>query len=133
MALASLFAGLAFNNTKTAACHSISYPMTYNYNVPHGLAVSITIKEVIKFNNQVVPNKVAQIVEEFGSPSLEAFVEEMPGLMQSIGLPVKLSDLKLKKEDVELLVDQSVNPDRMKNNPAQLSRQDIHTILTNIY
>lgn len=133
MALASLFAGLAFNNTKTAACHSISYPMTFNFDVPHGLAVSITIKEVIKYNNKVVPEKVAQIVEEFGSPSLDAFIQELPALMQSIGLPTRLRDLKLQERDLRLLVEQSVNPDRMKNNPADLSRQDIETILKNIF
>ena len=49
MAMASLFAGLAFNNTKTAACHSISYPMTFNYNIPHGLAVSITIHDCVLY------------------------------------------------------------------------------------
>ena len=41
--------------------------------------------------------------------------------------------LDLDKKDVDLLIDQSVNPERMKNNPFALSRQDIEDILMNIY
>lgn len=133
MSLASLFAGLAFNNTKTAACHSISYPMTIHFDIPHGLAVSITLKEVIKFNNQAVPQKVQQIVEAFDSKSLDSFFEDMPKLMQDIGLPVFLRDLDLKETDLEIIIQESVNPDRMKNNPVELSHKDVRQILTNIY
>ena len=133
MAMASLFAGLAFNNTKTGACHSISYPMTFHYGVPHGLAVSITIKEVIQYNNRAVPEKVDQITEEFGSISLNDFVDEFPALMKSVGLPTTLRELNLKESDIEFLVERSVNPERMKNNPYELTRLDIQTILENIY
>jgi len=132
MSLASLFAGLAFNNTKTAACHSLSYPMTFHFGIPHGLAVSITLKEVIKYNNRVVPEKVRQIVGEFGASSIENFQKILSELMVSIGLPIKLRDLKLKEEDLDLLVTDSVNPERMKNNPVILNKTDIRTILTNI-
>ena len=133
MAMASLFAGLAFNNTKTAACHSISYPMTFHFGIPHGLAVSITLKEVIQYNNKVVPDKVDQIIEEFGSDSLEDFMNNLSALMRSIDLPTTLRELNLKESDIKFLVDQSVNPERMKNNPYELAREDIETILKNIY
>lgn len=36
MARGSMLAGLAFSNTKTTACHSISYPLTMHYGIPHG-------------------------------------------------------------------------------------------------
>ncbi|WP_079490844.1 iron-containing alcohol dehydrogenase [Maledivibacter halophilus] len=45
-----LYAGLAFSNTKTTACHSISYPLTMKYNIPHKIAVSMTLGEVMKLN-----------------------------------------------------------------------------------
>jgi len=133
MVLASLLAGLAFNNTKTAACHSLSYPMTLNFGIPHGLAVSITIKEVIKYNNRALPGKVMQIVEEFGCSSVEEFSESLSKLMVSLGLPVRLRDLGLEEKDIELLLDEGVNPDRMGNNPANLSPEDIRSILTNSF
>lgn len=47
MAKAALFAGLAFSNTKTAICHSISYPITLRHGVPHGIACSFTLPMVL--------------------------------------------------------------------------------------
>ncbi|MFT5114111.1 MAG: phosphonate metabolism-associated iron-containing alcohol dehydrogenase [Parasphingorhabdus sp.] len=47
VARASLFAGLAFSNTKTALAHSVSYPITLKYNVPHGLACSFSLPMVL--------------------------------------------------------------------------------------
>ena len=131
MALASLFAGLAFNNTKTAACHSLSYPMTMLFNIPHGLAVSITIKEVIKENYRASPEKVQQIIEEFGASSVDEFNEILVDLMKSIGLPVRLRDLSLNEENIDQIIEAGINPDRMKNNPADLSKVDIRKILMN--
>ena len=40
---------------------------------------------------------------------------------------------KLNENDVELLSSQSIHSDRLKNNSAALSKDEIQTILTNIY
>ena len=45
---ASMFAGLAFSNTKTAISHSISYPITLKYKIPHGIACSFTLPIILK-------------------------------------------------------------------------------------
>ena len=43
MAMAALLAGLAFSNTRTALAHSLSYPITLQYDLPHGLACSFSL------------------------------------------------------------------------------------------
>lgn len=43
IALASVYAGLAFSNTQTALAHAISYPITMRFGTPHGLACSFSI------------------------------------------------------------------------------------------
>lgn len=45
---ASMYAGLAFSNTKTAISHSISYPITLKYKIPHGIACSFTLPIILK-------------------------------------------------------------------------------------
>ncbi len=50
MAEASLMAGLAISHTRTALCHSISYPITAYYGVPHGLACAFTMPAVLRHN-----------------------------------------------------------------------------------
>lgn len=48
MQQASFLAGFAISQTKTAIAHAISYPLTSYYSVPHGLACSFTLKNIIK-------------------------------------------------------------------------------------
>ena len=43
LALACMHAALSFSNTQTALAHAISYPITMQCNVPHGLACSFTL------------------------------------------------------------------------------------------
>jgi alcohol dehydrogenase len=49
---ASLLSGLAISQSRTALAHSISYPLTVRYGVPHGLACSFTLPALIKWVQQ---------------------------------------------------------------------------------
>lgn len=46
--VASLYAGLAISQNRTAIAHSISYPLTARYGVPHGLACSFTLAALLE-------------------------------------------------------------------------------------
>jgi alcohol dehydrogenase len=46
MQRASLLAGLAISQNRTAIAHAISYPFTLRFGVPHGLACSFTLQAV---------------------------------------------------------------------------------------
>ena len=48
MAMAALLAGLAFSNTRTALAHSLSYPITLRYGLPHGLACSFSLPMLLR-------------------------------------------------------------------------------------
>ena len=47
LARGATHAGLAFSNTQTALAHNISYPLTLRHGVPHGLACSFCLPEVM--------------------------------------------------------------------------------------
>ncbi len=48
MARAALLAGLAFSNTRTALAHSLSYPITLRYGLPHGIACSFSLPMLLR-------------------------------------------------------------------------------------
>ncbi len=48
--VASVLAGLAISQTRTAIAHSISYPLTSHFGVPHGLACSFTLNKILEGN-----------------------------------------------------------------------------------
>jgi alcohol dehydrogenase len=62
MQQASLLAGLAISQTKTAIAHSISYPLTSHYGVPHGLACSFTLANIITFYLTKNPNSSFKVI-----------------------------------------------------------------------
>ena len=47
LARGAMGAGLAFSNTQTALAHNISYPITLAHDVPHGIACSFCLPEVM--------------------------------------------------------------------------------------
>ncbi len=60
MILASNFAGKAINITRTSIAHSISYPLTAKYGIPHGLACSFTIPRIFKYvkNDEIIKKNI---------------------------------------------------------------------------
>jgi len=54
MQQASMLAGMAISQTRTAIAHSISYPLTSHFGVPHGLACSFTLRELLKNNLDLI-------------------------------------------------------------------------------
>ena len=59
--------------------------------------------------------------------------DKITNLMENIGLATRLSKLNLKKEDINLIIEKGFNPARVKNNPRQLSEDNLRGILNSIY
>lgn len=73
MQTASMISGLAMGTTQTALAHSISYPFTALFDMPHGLACSFTLAEVARFNGATEPERLAPIAAGMGCR-----IEELP-------------------------------------------------------
>ena len=95
MLFASNFAGRAINIAMTTAAHAVSYPFTSYFNVPHGLAVALTLPYFIEFNYDVSPdtlndkrgvefvrNKMDELVEIIGVDTVSQAKEKMCLLME---------------------------------------------------
>jgi phosphonate metabolism-associated iron-containing alcohol dehydrogenase len=75
MAEASLLAGLAISHTRTALCHSMSYPITAHFGVSHGLACAFTMPSVLRHNLQAEDGRFAQAALALtGSKDLDGLV-----------------------------------------------------------
>jgi len=62
MQAASLMAGMAISQTRTAIAHSMSYPLTARLGIPHGLACSFTLPVLLRVNLQ----RMAETVHDAG-------------------------------------------------------------------
>jgi len=145
MARAANLAGKAINITKTTACHAMSYALTSHWNVPHGHAVALTLGEMYVYISEVndkdvldprgvdhVRQTITELNALLGCPSADQARNRIDELMKAIGLETRLSELGIAAaDDIDDIVE-SVNPERLRNNPRQLSEPSARAILERI-
>jgi len=125
---ASVLAGLAFSQTRTTACHSISYPLTLFFGIPHGIAAVITLDAVSKINKGHFPNdrQLFDLFEKYGD--IQSFIEYACNSVWDM----RLTAFGIEKQDIPRIVDYAFTEGRMDNNPVDLSREDVALILESI-
>jgi alcohol dehydrogenase class IV len=146
MMRAANLAGKAINITKTTACHSISYPITSYFQIPHGHAAGLTLGEMLVYNSKIsnkdcldkrgeeyVKEVIDNIVKMFDKKNSIQAKDRINKLMKNIGLETKLSRIGLSKDDIELIIKKGFNPDRVRNNPRLLTKDNLKKILEEIY
>ena len=147
MSQAAHLAGKAINITKTTASHAISYPLTSFFGIPHGHAVGLTLSSFLVYNFNVtshdtldqrgcdyVKKSVCEIAGFLGQNSVAKSKQKIDDLMHEIGLETRLSSLGIEsKEDIEVIIENGFNPERVKNNPRRLTKETLRAILYSIY
>lgn len=130
MCLGSVYSGLAFSNTRTTACHSISYPLTMKYGIEHGFACIMTMTEVMKLNLPVLKESQS-LFEAYGMSTpdqIQAWIDEVSQGIVSL----RLSDFGIKAGDLNEIASLSFTQGRMDNNPVELNAQDVIAILKKV-
>lgn len=137
MAQAAHLSGCAINIAKTTVAHALSYYITSHYNIPHGHAVALSIRGLFEANLRAtlyniqaqqninhVRNKMNNLLGllEIDEVSVFKFFED---LMSDIGLEYQLSKLNI--DDIDNIVN-SINPERMKNNPVYFSSDELKSL-----
>ena len=82
---ASLLAGLAISSTRTALAHSISYPLTAEMGVPHGIACSVTLPELLLEVAERRPERSDLIVSALGHRAASDAAGEIRALLVNAG------------------------------------------------
>ena len=125
MLMGSFFAGLAFSNTRTTACHSISYPLTMMFGINHGFAAAIILFEVLKINWDYVKEK-EQFLDVWQAKDLDDIKIWFDNVTEN---QLKLSNFGVKKEDIPYIVKEATTGGRMDNNPIVFNENEISDIL----
>ncbi len=133
MCRAAHFAGRAINVSKTTAPHALSYRLTSKHNIPHGIAVALTLSPLLAYNARVtavdcqdprgvehVGGRIALIVELLGAADVSTACAKIESLLTELGVPSSLAAAGITDaaELQELVA--SVNAERMSNNPRRL-------------
>ena len=136
-------AGKAINITKTTAAHAISYAFTTYFSVPHGHAVFLTLPAFFVLNCEIIHTDIndtrgVEYVAETMRSLCDILKVNTPkdacaflnSYAKIIGIETSLKTLGIiEKADIELIVE-SVNLERLKNNPVKIDSVKLRKVLT---
>ena len=140
--LGSLYAGLGLANAGVTAVHSLSYPLGGRYGIPHGLANTVLLPPVMRFNLPGALEKFAAIAEAMGEEVSDLSVrdaalyalEAVEDFILDCGIDSTLETMGIPLDDLESLVETAMTVARpLANNPRPLSPEDALDIYREAY
>ncbi|MDR2525179.1 MAG: iron-containing alcohol dehydrogenase [Oscillospiraceae bacterium] len=117
MSEGALLAGMAFSQTKTAAVHACSFPLTQRYGLSHGAACAFTLAAFARINADARLHKLAKLL---GFADFFALAVEIERLQKALELPQTLIDAGIPAAELPLLSAESLRFANMQNNPAAM-------------
>lgn len=147
MANAAYLAGAAFSNSMVGMVHAIGHALGGVCRVPHGDAMTILLPHCMEYNLDVVGDLYGKLFLHLGG--YEAFVaadradhprlsiEKIRGMAAKFhdqcGLPTRLSDCGVSKDDFEAVARTALNDGAMIVNPKQVDFDDVIAVLNAAY
>ena len=123
MLAASNLAGKAINITTTTAPHAMCYKLTSLYGLPHGHAAALCLPKVWRYMGGF-----DDIAKALGKSNHEEAVSFFEGLLQSVEI---LPPKNVSVDDLDILTN-SVNIQRLNNNPVRLDKDTIRDLYKEI-
>ena len=125
MMMCSLQGGLAFQKG-LGAVHSLSHPLgaLTHKRLHHGTLNAIFLPVVLRFNFDYCKDKMQTIANRLGIKEASALPDRFARLNEELGLPARLRDLGLTKEDLEPLAGKAKEDHCTSTNPRTLEVED---------
>ena len=111
---ASLLAGLAFSNTKTALAHNISYEMTLKHGLTHGLACSFTLPMVWRLAQGKLADRDSVLNQIYGD-KLSNPAEELEKFFDKVGVSCNFKDYGVTEHEASQMLERAMQGPRGKN------------------
>jgi len=158
MHYAATIAGMSFANAFLGLCHSMAHKLGAMYNIPHGVANALLIRQIIKFNAVDKPTKQAifpqykfpcaktkygQIADELGlggkndDEKVELLIKAVDELMTDINLPKSIKEFGVDeaefKANIDILVERAFDDQCTGANPRYPLMSEIKKIFLDAY
>ena len=142
MSQAQYIAGMGFSNVGLGIVHSMAHPLGAHYDTPHGVANALLLPYVMEYNaDSPAAPKYIHIAKAMGvntdgmteAEGVKAAVEAVKQLSLSIGIPQKLNEIGVRKEDLHTLAVDAFNDVCTGSNPRPTSIEDIEALYNLAY
>ena len=133
MAEASLLAGLSISHTKTAICHSISYPLTAKYNIKHGFACSFSMMAVAKKVIKNEPTIFDMVLKLNNFNSNKVFLDKVESLINIFQIKEKVLQNFSNTDEILELTKEMISPGRSDNFILPVNQELIKEIINDSF
>ena len=143
--LGAYYSGKAINISKTTAPHALSYSLTSHFDIPHGQAVGMTLGQFFLINEVGIDRKNVNTKNiSMHSAKMESLrkllgwgdpfscLERWKKIMKELELEMQIQKETNEDKLIKDLVD-TVNLERLKNNPIKVSEKDVAHLYKNIF
>ena len=130
MMQASVLAGFAISQTRTALAHSISYPLTANFNLPHGLACSFTLPALLAFNAASDDGRLTDLALGVGYADTDNLAGGLSELFERLGVGGYMARYLPDRSSIMALSDRMFAPGRAENNLRTASEDQVCALVT---
>jgi alcohol dehydrogenase class IV len=132
MLRASFYGGLCLGPVNTAAVHALAYPLGGEFHIAHGVANSLLLPHVLRFNLEAAPERYAAIAHALGvAPSGDAAADALLGVERIVALSVacgikrRLSDFGIERVAIPRMATAAMTVTRLlERNPRVLTEAD---------
>jgi alcohol dehydrogenase class IV len=139
--LGAIYGGLCLGPVNTAAVHALSSPLGGEYRVAHGVANSLLMPHVFRFNLPAMPERYADVARALGvsaagsaAATAEAGLARLVTLSTACGIPQRLRDVNIPERDLPRLAGEAIKIQRLlKNNPREVTEADALAIYRAAY
>ncbi|WP_257347290.1 iron-containing alcohol dehydrogenase [Pseudalkalibacillus decolorationis] len=142
MSWVSTLAGVSLANAGVGAVHALAYPLGGKYHIEHGVSNAMLMPFVFEVTGKTCTEEMVDVASylhlgDFNNhphKALDAVVQYLYELLETLDLPTSLSELGIKREDLPHLAQQASKIDRLlSNTPYRLTEQKILQIYEKAY
>jgi alcohol dehydrogenase class IV len=135
MQLGACLAGLAIENSMLGAAHALANPLTANFGIAHGEAVSLMLPHVVRHNGRATALWYRELMagtDGLEMPSVEAASDTLAAFIsrtaQQAGLSVTLSVWQVTSEHLPQLAADAAQQWTGTFNPVELTQDDFYRL-----
>lgn len=132
MHYASALAGIAQSNAVLGICHSLAHQLGGMFGITHGVANTILLPHVIRFNSSAT-DRYDRLAQSMNLKDVDGLVEHIIKLANSLNVPTTLEKVGISQAELNAnlsaMSDHAVKDDCTLTNPRPTSREDMQSIL----
>ena len=112
-------------NVHVGVGHAIDHQICGYYNISHGIAASVMLPNVMRFNRDAATNELSEMAKVIsGGSTAEDAIKETRNLIDYLGLPTRLRDIGVKERDFDILAERALIDTAIAGNPKPVNSKD---------